>query len=376
MLQEHLKGEVESKEEIAVDGFDHVEFYVGNALQASYYYQRAFGFELVAFRGMETGSRESVSYVLKQDHVYLVLTAALNPNTEIAAHVHKHGDGVKAIGLRTRDARKAYETTIARGAEPSGEFEELQGEDGILRRGSVKTYGEVVHTFIERENYKGHFLPGYVACQGSSSLPASPAGLAAIDHVVGNVEVDKMDDWVNFYRKVFGFRVSKQFEQGEVMTKYSGLLSSVMSNKSGNVKLPINEPANGLRRSQIQEYLDFYLASGVQHIAIATRNIIATVAELEKRGVEFLHIPSVYYDKLPERVGKIDEDINELKKLGILVDRESDGYLLQIFTKPVEDRPTLFFEVIQRKGATGFGKGNFLALYESYEEDQALRGNL
>jgi 4-hydroxyphenylpyruvate dioxygenase len=379
MLKEHLKDEVESKEEIAVDGFDHVEFYVGNALQASYYYQRAFGFELVAFRGMETGSKESVSYVLKQDHVYLVLTAALNPHTEIAAHVHKHGDGVKAIGLRTRDARKAYETAIARGAEPSGEFEELEGEDGILRRGSVKTYGEVVHTFIERENYKGHFLPGYVVCKSNSSLTASlasPAGLAAIDHVVGNVEVDKMDDWVNFYRKVFGFRVSKQFEQGEVMTKYSGLLSSVMSNKSGNVKLPINEPANGLRRSQIQEYLDYYLASGVQHIAIATRNIIATVAELEKRGVEFLHIPPLYYDKLPERVGKIDEDINELKKLGILVDRESDGYLLQIFTKPVEDRPTLFFEVIQRKGATGFGKGNFLALYESYEEDQALRGNL
>jgi len=373
MLQEQLKGDVESKEEIAVDGFDHVEFYVGNALQASYYYQRAFGFELVAFRGMETGSRESVSYVLKQDHIHLVLTASLNPNTEIAEHVHKHGDGVKAIGLKTRNARKAYDMAIARGAEPSGEFEVTETEEGILKRGSVKTYGEVVHTFIERENFKGNFLPGYAAAQGKVS---SPVGLAAIDHVVGNVEVDKMDDWVNFYRKIFGFRVSKQFEQGEVMTKYSGLLSSVMSNKSGNIKLPINEPANGLRKSQIQEYLDYYLASGVQHIAIATRNIITTVAELEKRGVEFLRIPPVYYDKLPERVGKIDEDINELKKLGILVDRESDGYLLQIFTKPVEDRPTLFFEVIQRKGASGFGKGNFLALYESYEEDQALRGNL
>jgi 4-hydroxyphenylpyruvate dioxygenase len=375
MLQDKVdtKPAKSRQDEIAVDGFDHIEFFVGNALQAAYYYHRGFGFDVIAYRGLETGSRDKVSYVLKQDHVCLVLTGSLKPDTETAEHVHKHGDGVKTIALRTRDARKAFDTAIARGATALGQFQEQKDDDGIFRSGSVQTYGDTIHTFIERDDYKGAFAPGFKHVTKSTG---KPVGLAAIDHVVGNVEMAKMKDWIEFYERVFGFTIYQSFDPTDVSTKYSALASTVMSNKSGNVKLPINEPAPGLRKSQIQEYLDYWLTPGVQHIAIATRDIIATVGELHKRGIEFLTIPASYYESLKARVGEIDEDPKELAKLGILVDRESEGYLLQIFTKPVQDRPTLFFEVIQRKGARGFGKGNFQALFESYEIDQAARGNL
>lgn len=360
-------------EEIAIDGFDHVEFFVGNALQACYYYHHGFGFDIVGYRGLETGRRDKVSYVLQQGGVRLVLTGALSADDDVAEHVHKHGDGVKSIAMRVRDAKKAYETAIARGAKSYAEPLTESDEYGTMITAAVHTYGDTIHTFVERQNYKGNFAPGFKPIEGKT---ASGVGLAAIDHCVGNVEVERMDYWVDFYKDVFGFYVYQYFDADDISTQYSSLISKVMANKTGTIKLPINEPAIGVRKSQIQEYLDYYLAPGVQHIAIATRDIISTVAALHERGIEFLKVPRSYYDALTERVGKIDEDIEELAKLGILVDRESEGYLLQIFTKPVEDRPTLFFEVIQRKGAHGFGKGNFKALFESIEREQENRGNL
>ncbi len=375
-----VKEIVESKtqnavvEEISIDGFDHVEFFVGNALQACYYYHHGFGFDIVGFRGLETGDRDRVSYVLRQGNVNLVLTGALRADEEVAEHVHKHGDGVKTIGFRVRDTQKAYETAISRGAKSYAEPATHEDEFGSMITASVHTYGDTIHRFVERQNYsKGNFAPGFKPIEVTKS---AGVGLAAIDHCVGNVEVDRMEHWVDFYKNVFGFYVYQYFDAEDISTKYSALVSKVMANKTGTIKLPINEPAIGVRKSQIQEYLDYYLAPGVQHIAIATRDIISTVADLHKRGIEFLTVPRSYYDALPERVGEIDEDIEELAKLGILVDRESEGYLLQIFTKPVEDRPTLFFEIIQRKGAHGFGKGNFKALFESIEREQAIRGNL
>ncbi len=375
-----VKEIVESKtqkavvEEISIDGFDHVEFFVGNALQACYYYHHGFGFDIVGFRGLETGNRDRVSYVLRQGNVNLVLTGALCADDEVAEHVHKHGDGVKTIGFRVRDAKKAYETAIKRGAMSYAAPETHEDEFGSMITASVHTYGDTIHRFVERTNYsKGNFAPGFKPIEGTTD---GGVGLAAIDHCVGNVEVDRMEHWVDFYKDVFGFYVYQYFDAEDISTKYSALVSKVMANKTGTIKLPINEPAIGVRKSQIQEYLDYYLAPGVQHIAIATRDIISTVAALHKRGIEFLTVPRSYYDALPERVGEIDEDVEELAKLGILVDRESEGYLLQIFTKPVEDRPTLFFEIIQRKGAHGFGKGNFKALFESIEREQANRGNL
>ncbi|CAN5212110.1 4-hydroxyphenylpyruvate dioxygenase [soil metagenome] len=363
----------QSVNEIAVDGFDHIEFYVGNALQACYYYHHGFGFDLVGYRGLETGDRTKVSYVLKQDHVYLILTGSLNATSDVAEHVHQHGDGVKSVGFRTRDAKAAYETAIARGAKCAGKPVEHEDEHGKFVSASVQTYGETIHTFVQRGDYKGAFMPGFSAVKQKQG---KPVGLAAIDHVVGNVEIDKMDTWVKYYQDVFGFYVYQYFDASDISTQYSALVSKVMANKSGSVKMPLNEPAEGKRKSQIQEYLDYYTAPGVQHIAIATRDIIATVTDLRNRGIEFLTVPQSYYDALPARVGEIDEDISKLASLGILVDRESEGYLLQIFTKPVQDRPTLFFEVIQRKGAKGFGKGNFQALFESIEQEQAKRGNL
>jgi 4-hydroxyphenylpyruvate dioxygenase len=361
-------------EEIAIDGFDHVEFFVGNALQACYYYHHGFGFDIVGYKGLETGHRDKVSYVLQQGGVRIVLTGALSANDEVAEHVHKHGDGVRTIGFRVRDAKLAYETAIKRGARSYAEPQTLTDEYGTMISASVHTYGDTIHTFVERQNYgKANFAPGFKPIEGKAD---GGTGLAAIDHVVGNVEVERMEHWVDFYKDVFGFYVYQYFDAEDISTKYSALVSKVMANKTGTIKLPINEPAIGVRKSQIQEYLDYYLAPGVQHIAIATRDIIKTVADLHSRGIEFLTVPRSYYDALPERVGEIDEDIEELAKLGILVDRESDGYLLQIFTKPVEDRPTLFFEIIQRKGAHGFGKGNFKALFESIEREQANRGNL
>lgn len=363
----------QSVNEIAIDGFDHIEFYVGNALQACYYYHHGFGFDLIGYRGLETGDRTKVSYVLKQDHVYLILTGSLNATSDIAEHVHQHGDGVKSVGFKTRDAKAAYDTAIARGAKCAGKPVEHEDEFGKFISASVQTYGETIHTFVQRGDYKGAFMPGFTAVNNKAG---KPAGLAAIDHVVGNVEIDKMESWVKYYQDVFGFYVYQYFDASDISTQYSALVSKVMANKSGSVKMPLNEPAEGKRKSQIQEYLDYYTAPGVQHIAIATRDIIATVTDLRNRGIEFLTVPQSYYDALPARVGEIDEDISKLAPLGILVDRESEGYLLQIFTKPVQDRPTLFFEVIQRKGAKGFGKGNFQALFESIEQEQAKRGNL
>ena len=359
-------------EEIAIEGFDFVEFYVGNAKQACYYYHKGFGFDVVAYRGLETGSRDKASYVLRQKNVNLVLTTGLTADSEIGKHVLAHGDGVKNIGFRVKDAKKAYETAISRGAVSMEEPKVVEDENGRFVTATVKTYGDTIHTFVERHAYKGAFAPGYKAIDKKGNS----AGLLIIDHIVGNVETDKMEYWVDYYQKVFGFYVYQGFDANDISTQYSALVSKVMANKAGSIKMPINEPAVGLKKSQIQEYLDFYTAGGVQHIAVSTADIIKTVGELHARGIEFLTVPRSYYDTLEERVGKIDEDIETLYKLGILVDRESDGYLLQIFTKPVEDRPTLFFEVIQRKGAKGFGKGNFKALFESIEREQAIRGNL
>jgi len=374
MAKEILEKQTQAVDEIAVDGFDHVEFYVGNALQACYYYHRGFGFDLVAYRGLETGDRTKVSYVMKQDHVFLILTGSLNATSDVAEHVHQHGDGVKAVGFRVKDVGFAYQAAIARGATCAGAPVSHTDEHGTFKQASVKTYGETVHTFVERNNYKGAFMPAFTRVE--KKVTGNPVGLAAIDHVVGNVEINNMETWVKYYQDVFGFYVYQYFDANDISTQYSALVSKVMANKSGSIKMPLNEPAVGIRKSQIQEYLDYYTAAGVQHIAIATRDIIKSVKELRERGVEFLTVPRSYYDALPGRVGEIDEDIERLAELGILVDRESEGYLLQIFTKPVQDRPTLFFEIIQRKGAKGFGKGNFQALFESIERDQAKRGNL
>jgi 4-hydroxyphenylpyruvate dioxygenase len=363
--------------ELPVNGFDHVELYVGNALQAAYYYQHGFGFDVIAYRGLETGEREKVSYVLQQGDVSIVLTGSLKPNNEITEHIRLHGDGVKTIALKVQDASAAFATVVARGAKAAMPYQEYSDENGIFRHAAVNTYGTTTHTFIERSAYKGPFAPGYKAVKSRpESLAKNPVGLLAIDHVVGNVEVGKLAHWIDFYQKVFGFGVYQEFGAKDISTQYSALISAVMTNKSTSIKLPINEPAEGLRKSQIQEYLDYYQEPGVQHIAISTADIIATVTELRKRGIKFLTVPKSYYEALPARVGKIDENIDDLAPLGILVDREANGYLLQIFTKPVQDRPTLFFEIIQRKGAKGFGKGNFKALFEAIEEKQSRRGNL
>lgn len=374
MTSETVERQVDTTavDEIPIEGFDFIEFYVGNALQASYYYNKGFGFDVVAYSGLETGERNRCSYVMRQNKVQLVLTSGLNPDSEIGKHVLQHGDGVKNIGLRVRDARKAYETAISRGAESVSEPKETEDADGKFVTATIKTYGDTVHTFVQRREYTGAFAPGFKAV----NKKGDSTGLLIIDHVVGNVETERMMHWVEFYQRVFGFYVYQYFDAKDISTQYSALVSKVMANKGGSIKLPINEPYAGKRKSQIQEYLDYYTAPGVQHIAISTADIISSVRELQRRGIEFLTVPRSYYDALSERVGKIDEDIEKLAELGILVDRESDGYLLQIFTKPVEDRPTLFFEVIQRKGAKGFGKGNFKALFESIEREQAVRGNL
>jgi 4-hydroxyphenylpyruvate dioxygenase len=360
-------------EEIPIDGFDHIEFYVGNALQAAYYYQRAFGFDIVGYRGLETGVRDQVSYVLKQQHISLVITGALKPDSHVAEHVKSHGDGVKTIAFKVRDAKAAYQTALARGAKSAGELEEYEGPDGTYRAGSVHVFGETLHKFIERKGFRGCFAPGF---QSLDKKAAGTVGLAAIDHVVGSIERENLEHWVEFYKNVFGFYVYQYFDEKDISTQYSALVSPAMANKSGSVKMPLIAPAKGLRKSQVEEYLDFYRAPGIQHIALATRKIIPAVAELQRRGIEFLSVPRTYYDVLLERVGDIDEDVEKLAQLRLLVDRESDGYLLQSFTKPAQDRPTLFFEVIQRKGAKGFGTGNFKALFESIEREQALRGDL
>lgn len=360
---------------LPLKGTDYLEFYVGNAKQSAYYYQAAFGYELVAYAGPETGLRDRASYVLQQGKIRLVLTTSLLPESDITQHVAKHGDGVKVMALWVDDARSAWEETTKRGAKSAFEPYTLEDENGSVTLSGIYTYGETIHTFVERTNYSGPFMPGYVA--KSSTVPqGTPVGLIHVDHCVGNVGWGEMNQWVKFYEDVMGFKLLLTFDDEDISTEYSALMSKVMSNGNGYVKFPINEPAEGKKKSQIEEYLDFYHSPGVQHIAIATKDIRSTVTELRRRGVEFLTVPASYYEDLAERVGAIDEDIESLKALNLLVDRDDEGYLLQIFTKPVEDRPTVFYEIIQRKGAKSFGKGNFKALFESIEREQALRGNL
>jgi 4-hydroxyphenylpyruvate dioxygenase len=363
------------KDFLPLNGTDHVEFYVGNARQAAYYYRAAFGFRLAAYRGPETGTRESASYVLAQNKIRLVFTTPLAPEHPASEHVRMHGDGVRDVALWVDDAESAWRETTKRGARSVREPATLRDGDGEARVASIATYGDTIHTFVERRDYKGVFLPGYRAVE-ADDVVARPVGLQYIDHMVGNVGWGEMNRWVDFYRDAMGFRMFKHFDDKDISTEYSALMSKVMSNGNDRVKFPINEPAEGKRKSQIEEYLEFYRGPGVQHIAMATNNIIETVGTLRRQGVEFLRVPNTYYDDLMGRIGPIDEPIDALRELGILVDRDDEGYMLQIFTRPVEDRPTLFYEVIQRKGSRSFGKGNFKALFEAIEREQGLRGNL
>lgn len=359
---------------LPIRGTDYIELYVGNAKQAALFYQHCMGFECVAYAGPETGVRDRCSYVLQQEKIRLVLTTSLLQDSEIAGHVKKHGDGVKVLALWVDDARRSYAEAVSRGAMPASEPLVLTDDDGSVVVASIRTYGETIHTFVERKNYHGIFLPGYH--RRESSVKTKPAGLKYIDHCVGNVELGQMNKWVAFYEQVMGFKLLITFDDADISTEYSALMSKVVSNGNGYIKFPINEPASGKKKSQIEEYLDFYNGPGVQHIALATDDIVFTVSELRSRGIEFLHVPEVYYTDVLNRVGKIQEDLQELKRLNILIDRDEEGYLLQIFTKPVQDRPTLFFEIIERNGAKSFGKGNFKALFESIEREQASRGNL
>ncbi len=359
---------------LPIKGTDHIELYVGNAKQAALFYQHCMGFECIAYAGPETGVRDRASYVVQQNKIKLVLTTSLANDSEISEHVSKHGDGVKVLALWVEDAHKSFQETTARGAIATQHPTTLKDEFGEVVVASIKTYGETIHTFVERKKYSGAFLPGYQARK--SSFVQSSFGLEYVDHCVGNVELGQMNTWVEFYEKVMGFRLLITFDDEDISTEYSALMSKVVSNGNGYIKFPINEPAKGKKKSQIEEYLDFYGGPGVQHIAMATHDIIGTVRDLRERGIEFLHVPESYYEEAVSRVGAIQEDIEELKKLNILIDRDEEGYLLQIFTKPLQDRPTLFFEIIERNGAKSFGKGNFKALFESIEREQALRGNL
>ncbi len=350
---------------------DHLEFYVGNAKQSSYYLARAFGFKIVAYSGLETGNREKVSYVLVQKNMRFVVSGALSSDSRIAEFVKNHGDGVKDVALLVDDVDKAYSEAVKRGAVAIAPPEELTDEEGTLKKAVIGTYGDTIHTLVERKNYKGTFMPGFQKVE--FNIPFEESGLIAVDHVVGNVE--KMEEWVSYYENVMGFKQMIHFDDDDISTEYSALMSKVMTNGS-RIKFPINEPADGKRKSQIQEYLEFYNGAGVQHLALLTSDIVKTIEVLRANGVEFLDTPDTYYDELTARVGKIDEEIDRLKELKILVDRDEEGYLLQIFTKPIVDRPTLFIEIIQRKGSRGFGEGNFKALFESIEREQERRGNL
>lgn len=359
---------------LPINGTDYVELYVGNAKQAAHYYKTAFGFQSVAYAGLETGMRDRASYMIQQGKIRLVLTTPFDPESEISHHIRKHGDGVKVIALWVDDATSAYNETVKRGARPFMEPAKEEDEHGYVIRSGIHTYGETIHLFVERKNYNGVFLPGFQ--KWISEYNPEELGFKYIDHMVGNVELGKMNEWSHFYENVMGFANLITFDDNDISTEYTALMSKVMTNGNGRIKFPINEPANGKKKSQIEEYLDFYKGPGCQHIAIATNDIVHSVSEMRKRGVEFLYVPGTYYDSVKERVGIIEEDLEILKKYGIMVDRDEDGYLLQIFTKPVEDRPTLFFEIIQRKGANSFGKGNFQALFESIEAEQARRGTL
>ena len=359
---------------LPLQGTDYVEFYVGNAKQAAHYYKTAFGFQSLAYCGPETGVKDKVSYVVRQHKLTFVFTTSLRPDTEIANHVALHGDGVKFLALKVDDATAAWEQTTSRGGISCKPPTHLTDEQGEVVISGITTYGDTEHLFIERKNYNGRFLPGFKPWVSNYNPPDT--GLLYVDHCVGNVGWNQMNPWVNFYENVMGFKNILTFDDKDISTEYSALMSKVMSNGNGYVKFPINEPAEGKKKSQVEEYLDFYNGEGVQHVALATANIIETVTDLQNRGVEFLKIPGSYYETILDRVGHIDEDLKPLKELGILIDKDEEGYLLQIFSKPVEDRPTLFYEIIQRKGAKSFGKGNFKALFQALEKEQDLRGNL
>jgi 4-hydroxyphenylpyruvate dioxygenase len=359
---------------LQLNGIDYVEFYVGNARQAAQYYRATFGFTPVAYAGLETGVRDRTSFVLEQRHIRLVLTGTLAPDTDVAEHVRVHGDGVKDIAFTVDDAARSWAETTQRGARSVLEPTVIEGQKGRITKASIAAYGDTVHSFIQRDQYHGTFFPKFHAIKNPAL--STPTGLAAIDHIVGNVELGRMDKWVDFYNQVLGFRQLQQFSDDDISTEYSALMSKVVQNGSGRIKFPINEPAEGKRKSQIDEYLQYYGGPGAQHLALITDDIISTVRKLRTNGVEFLRTPDTYYGALADRVGTIDEDLDALRELGILVDRDDEGYLLQIFTKPLQDRPTVFFEIIQRKGARGFGAGNFKALFEAIEREQELRGNL
>ena len=369
-----LAASVASTDTFPINGTDFVEFYVGNAKQASHYYRTAFGFQLVAYRGPETGTRDRATYLMQQNKVRLLLTSPLSPEHPAAAHVAQHGDGVHDIALWVDDAHWAFDAAVERGAKPAQKPTVLRDDAGEVVIAAIHTYGDTIHSLVERRNYKGLFLPGFQAVTPRYS--PSPVGLQYVDHCVGNVELGAMNTWVNFYQEVMGFRNLISFDDKDISTEYSSLMSKVVASGNDRIKFPINEPAQGRKKSQIDEYLDFYRGPGVQHLAIATDNIVETVTALRDRGVEFLQVPKTYYDTVSDRVGRIDEKMTQLRELGILVDRDDEGYLLQIFSKPVQDRPTLFYEIIQRKGAKSFGKGNFKALFEAIEREQAARGNL
>jgi 4-hydroxyphenylpyruvate dioxygenase len=361
---------------LPLKGWDYIEFYCGNAKQSSFYYQYALGFKLKAYSGLETGNKESTSYVLEQGKIRVVLTTSLKPDNFISEHVRMHGDGVRDIALEVDDAASAYIETTKRGAVGVLGPVKYEDKDGHIVKSAIKTYGDTIHSFVERKNYKGIFMPGFTDAENKAVKGIESVGLRSVDHVVGNVELGKMNEWVKFYAHTMGFNQLISFDDNDISTDYTALMSKVMQNGNGKIKFPLNEPAPGKKKSQIEEYLDFYKSPGAQHIAMSTTDIITTVGELQNRGVQFLRVPTTYYKELQGRVGKIDENISDLEELGILVDRDDDGYLLQIFSKPIEDRPTVFLEVIQRKGAKSFGKGNFKALFEAIEREQELRGTL
>lgn len=370
-----------SEDFLPIKAVDHVEFYVGNAKQAAYFYTRGFGFAPAAYSGLETGNRETASYVLEQGNIRLVLTTALGPDHPVARHAHLHGDGVGVIGLEVPDAASAYRESTKRGATGAIAPTQVEDDHGVLRYAAIRAYGDTLIKFVDRSDYQGPFMPGYAARNGASGngngrVRHKGIGLAAIDHMVGNVELGAMNRWVKFFAETMGFSQLLHFDDRDISTEYSALMSKVMQNGNGKVKFPINEPAEGKKKSQIQEYLDYYHGPGVQHLALSTGDIIGAVEKLRQNGIEFLTVPRSYYDMLEDRVGKINEPVEKLADLGILVDRDEEGYLLQIFTKPVEDRPTVFYEIIERHGSRGFGKGNFKALFEAIEREQALRGNL
>lgn len=374
IVQDAPRPITEEADFLKLKDIDHLEFWVGNAYQAAYFWQHAFGFKPVAYSGLETGNRRSCSYLLEQGKIRFVVTSNYHPDSEIAAHHLVHGDGVKVIAFQVADVEQAWEATTSRGAAGIEPPTEVRDDFGVLRTASIGTYGDTVHKFIDRGDYAGAFMPGYRAYQPVGEV--APIGLAHVDHAVGNVQLGKMNHWVNWYHQVMGFRQLMHFDDKDISTEYSALMSKVMENGTGRIKFPINEPADGLKKSQIEEYLEFYHGPGVQHIALSTRDILKSVELLKARGVRFLRVPDTYYDLLPDRVGKIDEDMAAIRELGILVDRDDEGYLLQIFTQPMQDRPTMFIELIERHGSRGFGKGNFKALFESIELEQAKRGNL